>query len=800
MDKIQIRELRELISGNSTKVLSIFLADSEFGPDEFDGTLSAILSKSNLFESLHIVGFKRDVQKVLAWLGPSDDSGARIRKVLRDFDTAVTCVVFDETHGTYQALDSSLSVERVNGRQIVDAERRAGLLDSFDRANGMMYAPTGVHYAKTSTAHSDRFIRTSNVLEESVNVALVAFWMLATIWDDAIDQIIVDTSGIYAPALLSAHHKSRIRNCAIARVWTHGSFDGLRRLDELPDTAICVISATTSGTLARLLVDKGVEMRRVLTLYALMPAGDAEQNVLCDLLEIPGRSGGYPLIENQKQATCRYCKGGSLPAKISGDQFVLEPPVVKEIDVVVGDIGDQLRATIGEIVGTGLFKVYRHRLGRRAGNHEIYLDVEALFGYLGETTLTPSATAGATPRTASVLDRFKSALKLLFDRSDLAVKRNRRPISPSSGGAGLSGFWRKYKNAWGTLRNRALTFNVDRVVHTAHPFSRDLALGIQRMYEDVGLPVPVIHSQKELPGQDGFEGSGTIVVASCLEDQQELMAIKRDLRDIQKFGTTWFLMPVLRGPSTDTPEQVRKLIGYGEFGAGTFSTQHCIHLALPECRPQTSWDSELNTIVEIKDWLLRQKEQIPEELNQREELLRNAVKNGLSGEVFWASPSGERLALRNDFTLAPTSKAYSQADIYCVVAIYLHNLRGVSAGEKRLIHTPFARSVLSPNVFTKFNDGVLQAAFLRASRDHELHYGNSEGSASETMLEVLLNEVREIELGRGEALMEFVLALIDGRLTLQPAHLRQFADALVAASPKASLSAATKFLLAISAD
>ena len=441
MGKLLVRELREYVGGTSVTVLSIFVVGPSLGIDEFDGALSTFLTRNNAFERLHLVGFKSDLKKIVPWLAVSEDPGARLRKVLRDFESSIYCVGFDEKAGDHQVLDLALKKRLENHADVINAERRASLLNAFELTNGMMVAPTGFHYAKTSGAHSSRFIRASNTIEAADSVSQVAFWLLPKIWADEVDQIVVDTSGIYAPVLLAAHYRSALKKEQILPVWSHKSFGGLDGIAAIPKTAVCVISATTSGTLAKRLSDKGAKANHIWTIYGLVSAASRRKNTLCDLWEgFPGKTGGYPPIENHDGKDCHLCKEGSLAVRISGDQFALEPPQTKEVDIVVGDVSDQLRTILSEVVGTGLFKVYRHRVGRRTGNHEIYLDVQSLFERL---KISPTLAQNAD-------------------------------IQTSNGALQPSVFWQKFKNSWNTLKKRSATFNVERIVNVAYPFSAQL--------------------------------------------------------------------------------------------------------------------------------------------------------------------------------------------------------------------------------------------------------------------------------------------------------------------------------------
>lgn len=749
MKKLLVRELVEGGVAGPVKVLSIFVIDEELGIDQFDSELSTVLSQNNLFERLHVVGLLGNLEKIQVWLQEGQVPGDRVRKVLRDFSSEVCYIIFDQFSGTHKVLNHELKIAEPPMHKWADAERRAALLHAFDAADGMMCAPRGFHYRKTSTAHSTRFLRTANVLESREHLALVAFWLLPTIWSKNVDQVIVDTSGIYAAALLAAHIIGRLKKSDIAlRIWSHRSFDGLAQIDRISPDAVCLISATTSGTLRKELGKKGATLTNIWTIYGLARPGEKLANVLCDLaIDASSANSGHPFIENEFSNSCKYCKAGSLAVQISGDQFVLEPPRVNEVDFGVSDLPDLPRRLLGDLVGTGLFKAYRTRHGRLGGNSEIFLDVGALFKFL-----------------ASMPDKA------------------------------LSDFWLKFKSNWKTLKARVMTANVERIVYTAHPFSRSLADEIASSYEAAKLGKPLVVSQADLPRQIGTESSGTIVAAACLDDQQELMTIKRDLRDVQKFGTIWFAAPLLRGIEPEVPEKVRKLIGYGEFGQGTFSLHHCCFVALPECKSPTVWDSEIRILRDLKEFLLVEGDEVPLDVDARETLLMHSVGRGLSDNLFWPAPNGQPLKLRNEFTLVPSTRAFSQADVYAVVSSFLHQLRRGSPNGARLLYTPFARSVLSPNLFTKYNDGVLQAALLRSARDHELHYANCDEATSRSMLGILLTEVREIEIGRGDALMEFFLALIDGRLTLMPEHVAEFCGSISEVTAPPSLRAAAKYL------
>ncbi|CAN7772573.1 hypothetical protein [Caballeronia sp. LjRoot31] len=98
--------------------------------------------------------------------------------------------------------------------------------------------------------------------------------------------------------------------------------------------------------------------------------------------------------------------------------------------------------------------------------------------------------------------------------------------------------------------------------------------------------------------------------------------------------------------------------------------------------------------------------------------------------------------------------------------IHRDNLRH-SEGPDRLRCSEYERRVLSPDNFARFNDGVIQAAILRASSGDELIYvATHTESFSNQLCDLLLKIIEGAKDQMGEALSEFVLALGMSRIRL----------------------------------
>ena len=73
--------------------------------------------------------------------------------------------------------------------------------------------------------------------------------------------------------------------------------------------------------------------------------------------------------------------------------------------------------------------------------------------------------------------------------------------------------------------------------------------------------------------------------------------------------------------------------------------------------------------------------------------------------------------------------------------------------------------ILDAGVFARFNDGLLQAAFLRCAYDEELDYSHDRGM-SQQITRMLLDGFSYPNAPRADFLCELVLAIVIGRLQL----------------------------------
>jgi hypothetical protein len=83
----------------------------------------------------------------------------------------------------------------------------------------------------------------------------------------------------------------------------------------------------------------------------------------------------------------------------------------------------------------------------------------------------------------------------------------------------------------------------------------------------------------------------------------------------------------------------------------------------------------------------------------------------------------------------------------------------------------FQQALIDPENFTRYNDGVIQAAMLRAAYPSELDFRSHPG-ASNDMARLISKWIQLASYPAGDAVPEFLLAVATGKLRLCPDHER----------------------------
>lgn len=600
------------------------------------------------------------------------------------------------------------------------AELREGwLFDLFDQSDGLVVAPPGVHFRKTSGKHTNRFLRAANTLTSTAACALLALFALEAVDLAQPRRILVDTSPLLSVAL------ALMRLARNHGVWqqdvparTFGSYGGLGRIGRLSLNDVVLVSASTSGSLAQELIGQGARQQSVVTIYFLMALGDSHRpaGVICDLTAVPDRAFGYQKVQNFGAAHCKLCQDEHLLADLEGDQFLLQKRQHKLVRVTKDSQPKEARDTVEELSRGRLFSaILRPDLERRT-----------LLTIDGDALLACPPVRAEMIRNLRRFCPLPLGLVVRVDVSDSAV-------CSLASAAGV-----------------------------------DTAFGLAKRIDWADLSSsPALH-----------EGSGALVIFGCLSSQTRARSINAMLRGIAARGNVTYLSALTLADSAEQYLDLTTFLQYGENGPDTFTYRAARRLAIPEERGDpTAWESELDLLdglaaeLTAASALSARRDWLSANSTAQDQLFLDARGHALAIQSdFVYLDTKER------------REYISQADIFAVVLNLLcaarcenRPLSAKRPDASTVSHwtqSVYGQVLLSPSNFLNYNDAVLKAAFLRAARRSELFYSVDERCSAD-MTEIVLAELAGWLAGSGDALPEMLVALASRRLSLHERHTAQ---------------------------
>lgn len=587
--------------------------------------------------------------------------------------------------------------------------REGWLFDLFDSNEGLVIAPPGVHFRKSSNKHTDKFLRAANTLTSSSACGLLAMFALATLAPRNPKRILVDT----APLLSLAYAMMRVAR--VHGIWecdvparSFSSYGGQSKLRRLSINDVILISATTSGSLADSLRAQQAHEDSIVTLFSLCSKGAVRPlNVLCDLTVTAERCFGYPPVENYSSFDCSLCKSEFILAELEGDQFLLQQRQHRLLKFVQATQSNDARTTLTELNG-----------------------VKAI-----EVVLRPDSTR---PSSIEINERY--LLECPDIRKDLIRHLRRYVPQPLA------------------LIVR-VSITEDQLNSLIAEAGIDAAVAGATVIEWADVASHAVLNN----------GEGALVIFGYLSSHTVARQINASLRSKVNNGNVTYLSALTLA---ETPEQyldLKMFLGYGERGSDTFTYRDSRRLALPgRSADKNPWAEELDLLNELVgqsiDEFEARRSLLSDALTARDEIFWPGLNGPLAiqrdfvyldtglgtgsisqadvfavvANLFASARSGS-----NDLTKKPTGNAA----IALTQSVYGHVL-------------------LTPEAFMTFNDGVLKASLLRAARKSDLMYDVDSGYNTR-MFEIVLAELSGWPAGTGDALPEMLLALATNRLRLR---------------------------------
>lgn len=187
-------------------------------------------------------------------------------------------------------------------------------------------------------------------------------------------------------------------------------------------------------------------------------------------------------------------------------------------------------------------------------------------------------------------------------------------------------------------------------------------------------------------------------------------------------------------------------------------------LFVPGPELSNAWSAERQFLESTRvSWPSSAKAALTKRLNR----LRNTAQN-FTNDLFLSA--GPRLTIQSGFAFWTKKRGKAtQADVFFTMAAVVQGLRTQTKGEG-LKNNWLQQTLMGPENFGRYNDGVIQAALLRACSPPELQYSTDPPSSLE-MMRLIKRVLDAAHQPRGEAASEFLIALATRRLTLTDEHL-----------------------------
>lgn len=308
-----------------------------------------------------------------------------------------------------------------------------------------------------------------------------------------------------------------------------------------------------------------------------------------------------------------------------------------------------------------------------------------------------------------------------------------------------------------------------RVIHDDDVASEKMATQALAYLHAQGLNGCMKISAKEFKAEDKFDGS-VIVVAAAAERGSVLLSISRRLRTAQTpgSGTRLYIVGALFGRSYEQMSDLNANLCQPPKGHRRYVFKKYLEIPAASLICNNHWAQEyrlLSKLVAFSDPLTSPM------IQNRVDAFDAATMAGLSDQVFWdSSYSNTQMILSKGFAFVDGSQPVEIAscvDVFLTIHWILQNARDSAKikDAKRLESGELQQVLLTPEVFSRYDDGIIQSAFLRAALPTELDYSAHE-TYSSSMSDIILRVAEGYGYERGEAAMEFIIALAIGKIRL----------------------------------
>ena len=313
---------------------------------------------------------------------------------------------------------------------------------------------------------------------------------------------------------------------------------------------------------------------------------------------------------------------------------------------------------------------------------------------------------------------------------------------------------------------------VKSIVHMDDEESRILAKNIHHLLEkEVGLVDISLVSKTDFTNcTQNLKGNSTVViVANDDPDFEQFRAMSIKLRSCPKTFRHFVVCHAFPNSSTQHQNAVEDLkfatelprkYGWSEF------------MVIP-VGSSDSFDDILADYGIRRNKLFELMNKVHKNSSENHELQMSELNVNSNSDLFFPTLLGKKLELRrgsiflsfDGSTFEDSNPNFSQHTVYLAVSSTLQRAREWSYGSNLKLgfdENPFIRTVISPKMFERFNDGIIQASFLRALTKAELDFSGNRG-LSRRFSQITNYVIKNSDDVAGEAVLEFLAAVAKKR-------------------------------------
>lgn len=450
---------------------------------------------------------------------------------------------------------------------------------------------------------------------------------------------------------------------------------------------------------------------------------------------------GYRKTEDYDSDECPFCAEESCQILLLGDQFLPQSARVDTLRLTTADTPKWVASFLRKTEGKRIIRCQYGR-GLRDRVHEQFFDISPLFR--------------------------KSS------RGDQAFRNNLRKAI-----------------------TQCLPASLNIVIFIDDKISRRLArlVKTESARSQPRKKVQLLNAQTVIRAPEKFQSTTgtTMVVAGCILTGRSLMELSQVLRTVQKNGSIVFFVGLSRCETRRVFEEIEDNVTFTRDRSRRFGF-HCVQqINVPDSTSfrESIWTQETHFLRRLRRHFA-ENEHFPSDILQgRIHQLGGGGRagSGLVSDLFWPDSNKIPLRLRPNFSFFDflNPSVVTQAEVFFVMSSLLHQLRINLPGSPRLIQAEHQRTLIAPHSFYQFNDGIVQAALLRAARKAEIDYRVAERQSA-AMREVVNSIFCAWDRPRGEAAMEFLIMLAMGHLQLVETDRRALAADFLKRLPKRSMA------------